>query len=193
MKRKIILAVGLVMIVCCAVFGDKFLPFAVMDKSINIKDTVINQDIVLINHYTNWAWGYQSYGSFIDKDGNLYEFDFSDLPCDISAQEEIGKMLEIRENEKPVGNFCNEKKLKYLYELLYKVDENAGFDEENVSCDAGQDTLYGVRYEEDGSSVLVKIYSDGDWIENPKDKNAQKLCKYYTGIVAENMLKNSKR
>ncbi len=181
------------MIICCGIFADKFLPFEVMDMSIDIEDTVINQDIVFISQYSNFAWGYQNYGSFIDKNGDLYKFDFSDLPYDISVEEKIEKMLEIKETENPTTNFCNEEELKYLYELLYMVNINEGFYEENVSCDAGQSTLYGVRYKDDSSFELIQIYSDGDDIRKPKDKNAEKLYKYYTGIGIRKYVKNSKR
>lgn len=180
--KKIIVASGLIVTIICAVLISKFIPYKVRDRSIDIKNTVINQDIVFIRHYTNLAWGYQSNGSFIDKEGNVYKFDFSDLPRNISLEEKIQKFQEIRENEKPVSSdIISDDDLKYLYELLGRIDINAGFNKESVACDAGQYTLYGIRYKDDGSPELVMIYSYGDWINTPEDDNALKLCKYWTG------------
>ncbi len=35
-------------------------------------------NIVLVNRYTNYAWGKTDIGEFIDNNGNRYTFDFSD-------------------------------------------------------------------------------------------------------------------
>lgn len=159
-----------------------------MDKSIDIENIEINQDIVFIYQYTNWAWEYQNYGSFIDKNGKSYKFDFSEEPEDMSYEEMLDNMTEIMENDNTsTGYYFNNEDMKYLYALLYKVDENSGFDEECVACDAGQRTLYGVRYNKDGSAEKIQIYSDGDWLRKPNDKNAQKLYNYYISVItAEN-------
>ncbi|HOF68491.1 MAG TPA: membrane lipoprotein lipid attachment site-containing protein [Ruminococcus sp.] len=151
-----------------------------MDSNIDIENTVINQDIVFINMYKNWSEGYQCNGSLIDKNGYAYSFDFSDKPEDISNEEMVAEMKNIVNSEEKPSQMFSDKSLKYLYEILYRIDPNSGFKSKNEMFDYGQKTLYGVRYKDDGSLELVKIYSYGDWIEDPKDGYSQKLYEYYT-------------
>ncbi len=151
------------------------------ENNIDVENIEINQDIVFINQYSNYAWGYQCYGSFIDKNGNAYKFDFSDDK--ISDDEKLEKMAEIMKTENPASNIFDGQSMKYMYSLLYKIDKNAGFDEESVACDAGQNTLYGVVYNEDSSAEFIQIYSNGDWEIKPLDPNAKKLCDYYQSAI----------
>ncbi len=145
----------------------------------NTETVEISQDILFISMYSNYAWGFQSYGSFIDNNGNFYEFDFSGEKAITSDKEYLDKVKEIMQNEEPKYVAFDTDELQYLYKLLYQIDENAEFIEENVSYDAGQNSLYGVKCNSDGSEKFVMINSKGDWNRTPTDKNAKELVKYY--------------
>ncbi|MBD5128851.1 MAG: hypothetical protein HDT43_02840, partial [Ruminococcaceae bacterium] len=53
-----------------------------------------SSDIVLIDNYRNFAWGYQNSGTLVDIEGNIYEFDLTDI--DPVSEEEFVNVLEYR-------------------------------------------------------------------------------------------------
>ncbi len=151
-----------------------------MLESSNIE---ITQDIILSNIYSNYAYGYQCYATVIDKEGCVYRFDFSDTSQnweDDRLLDEMQKM--VKTAKKPQATFSQED-INTLYELLYKVDKNNEFESKFQMCDAGQSTLYGIRYDS-GSAELIKIYSCGDVLDIPKDDNAKQIYKKYYEIIS---------
>ena len=140
-------------------------------------------DIALVLMYSNYAWGYQCSGTFFDRDGIGYDFDFSDMR-DISDEDTVCLMVALRqsalsEQGKTLKQTFSADDMEFMLERLKEVDENAGFDSENIMCDYGQRTLYGVRYE-DGTAKLIRIYSYGDMVEEPTDKAAEHLYRRFS-------------
>lgn len=154
-------------------------PIVTTDGSVDISDTDIEQDIVFFEEYKNWAAGYQCRVTAVDRYGNEYDYDFSDEPEDMPDLEKLDKMKELVSKNDSKNNLYSQDEMKYLYELLQKVDKNAGFDEEGAMCDYGQRSLYGVRYDDNGSCDLVLLESYGDWMSQPKDKNAKMIYEYF--------------
>jgi|GEM_PF-2971508 len=135
-------------------------------------------DIALVWMYRNHAWGYQCRGTFYDKDGCGYKFDFSDQPYDLSEEDMICLMIAARESALFGGTFIEatftKDDMEYMLDRLSEVDESKGFVERNTMYDYGQHTLYGVKYE-NGTARLVKLYSYGDNTQEPLDLNADKV------------------
>jgi hypothetical protein len=71
------------------------------------------------------------------------------------------------------------------YLIFLKVDRNAEFTSEQNSNDYGQNTYYGVIYDERGNGQFVEIYSFGDFIRTMQDTNAQKVAKWMENTLGE--------
>lgn len=134
-------------------------------------------DIVLIEEYSNFAWGYQHSGRIVDLGGNIYEFDLTDI--DPVSGEELVKVLEYRHFNghlgSPVGIFDDKDTLWEILSLADGISENALITEEHKAFDAGQSTLYAMTSER----ALIEIYSDGDYRRVNTDPNAKKIAKMW--------------
>lgn len=127
-------------------------------------------DIVLIENYSNFAWGYQNSGAFVDFEGNIYEFDLSDI--DPVSGEEFVNVLEYRHFNDllgdPVGTFDDIDKLWEIVSLADRISEDAEITKKHEMYDAGQRTLYVLNSEH----ALVEICSSGDYKRVNTDPNA---------------------
>ncbi len=134
-------------------------------------------DIVLVENYCNYAWGYQNGGAFVDLDGNIYKFDLTDI--DPVLGEEFVKVLEYRHFNDllgdPVGKFDDVEKLREIAVLADQIPEDAKIKEDHRAYDAGQRTVYAMTSEH----ALVEIYSDGDYRRVNTDPSAKKIAKMW--------------
>lgn len=142
-------------------------------------------DIVLIREYKNWAWGYQHSGSFVDMNGNVYDFDFS---TDTYGGEEIGsdaelmnRLTEICSEDEPVSNAAvgHTDILRQIRELADGADRNARLISRPDCYDAGQSTVYAVTSE----NRLVTVCSDGDNAVTSTDGNAYKIQRLWEEMI----------
>ncbi|MBR6274960.1 MAG: hypothetical protein IKR27_08160 [Lachnospiraceae bacterium] len=139
--------------------------------------TLPEDSIILVFERSNYAWGYHESGSFIDSKGDVYHFNFSaddnirvnDIKLSLLEKLEI-----VKKYDKPVSKI-DEDMLKKIYGLGSQVNKKAGYEEEDIMCDYGQDSIYFVP---EGSKEPLLIYTYGDVTKTPKDKNARKLYKY---------------
>ena len=139
-------------------------------------------DIVMIISHKNWAWGYQNSGNFIDRYGKVYQYDFSELPP-MTFEQELEQFSDIMEQSEGTESNFSENDMKYIYSMLNDVDENADFKTENIMCDYGQETLFGIRYDESNQPEKIMIYSYGDNERKPLDRNSQKIYDYYISKI----------
>ena len=95
--------------------------------------------IVLIYRYENHASDHQDLGYFITGNGNMYKFDFSNRRSDGFASD-LEEFQEIIRTEKP-KHTVGANKAKRIYYYATQIDENAKFESEDSSCDAGRATL----------------------------------------------------
>ncbi|MCI7232845.1 MAG: hypothetical protein SOT68_02350 [Oscillospiraceae bacterium] len=142
-------------------------------------------DIVLIREYKNWAWGYQHSGSFVDMNGNVYDFDFS---TDTYGGEEIGsdaelmnRLTEICSEDEPVSDAAvgHTDILRQIRELADGADRNARLISRPDCYDAGQSTVYAVTSE----NRLVTVCSDGDNAVTSTDGNAYKIQRLWEEMI----------
>lgn len=142
-------------------------------------------DIVLIREHKNWAWGYQHSGSFVDMNGNVYDFDFS---TDTYGGEEIGsdaelmnRLTEICSEDEPVSDAAvgHTDILRQIRELADGADRNARLISRPDCYDAGQSTVYAVTSE----NRLVTVCSDGDNAVTSTDGNAYKIQRLWEEMI----------
>lgn len=138
--------------------------------------------VVFVYVYQNWAWGYQCAGSFVDLNGDVYSFDFSDRdpmkdPEPMDDKDLIEELIKIRDTEEPVRQ-VDADEIEACYRKIDDIDISAEVSSESVACDAGQHTLYIA----DGYE-LIMLSSDGDYQKIKEDKTAKKLARKYERIM----------
>ncbi len=136
--------------------------------------------IVLVSRYTNYAWGKDDRGGFIDCYGNWYIFDFSDR--DIRSDEEFFDALwEVYCNSEPnMWEFADSDKMyDILTEEIPQIDRSAEMIKKcSGGADMGQRTLYAVSI--DGE--IIELRSDGDWNNYLDDPAAKRIYEIYMSM-----------
>lgn len=127
--------------------------------------------IVLINDYQNNAWGYQHNGVIIDNSGKSYYYDLSDKPQDITFKEEMACFEKTMSESDSESTGLDENDILDIQDQLSQIDETAGFTCNSIMADAGQTTLYAIKYTDNEPSKIT-IYSYGDTEQIPLDKHA---------------------
>ncbi len=141
--------------------------------------------IVLVQDYSNSAWGYQHYGDFVDINGNVYSYDFSEDKSEIRSNDElVSRLMEIYAKGVPESSACKEytDKLDEITALADKADRRAKLTCKFDAYDAGQYTLYAVN----SDFRLIEISSSGDLEILSTDPNAleiQRLCNEINRLV----------
>ena len=141
-----------------------------------------NQKIVFIIQYINWASGYENNGYYIDINGNVKNFDLSekgeksvyDSEMLISYLEGIGDDV--------ISTKVDKILLKNNYDMLNDINQNSKIVETPSCIGAGQYTMYGVIYNNDGTHQLIMIDSEGDTRREQTAKNAIKIKKWIEGL-----------
>ncbi len=144
-----------------------------------------DEDIAFIKINSNFSVGFQCSGIIYDKKGNEYNFNFSDnYP---QSTEEFVPLERIknayRNTECLRKNSFTDENMTYMNSLVNKIDPQSEFIEEPYMNDYGIETLYALKYNEDGTEELVKVFSFGDFIHTPTDKNADELYKFFFGTL----------
>lgn len=136
-------------------------------------------DIILVEQYSNFAWGYQNSGTYVDRYGYLYTFDF--------GNDVLGGMRGLTKEEfleelfnsnyyigEPVAKI-DEQQLNTIIKELGRVNPEASVTQESVACDAGQTTLYRVG----ADRRFLPLCSSGDIEEELQDNAAKKVKKIW--------------
>lgn len=142
----------------------------------------IKNDIIFVNTYENYAYGWVYNGCYIDKDGYRHDFDFSgNSEIDKEDVDSMDKVLDLLENGYDFGGgksvkALSKNKVQNCYGNLMEI-QNFKFDEGySHGCDMGESTLYGVVTNENGERVIIPIIQSGDWDCRNTDKNAVNVC-----------------
>ncbi|MCM1569007.1 MAG: hypothetical protein NC081_06115 [Roseburia sp.] len=131
----------------------------------------IDQKILFIYRYhdMNEAKEYDNYGYFIDNQGNQVEYDFSKQLDGWTGMydDELLETLEGMEYTESKPLF-SAREIRKLYDWLYKIDAECEVERNFVNqADAGYN-LFGIRYKEDGTVEIIKIFETGaSYAENP--------------------------
>ncbi len=157
-----------------------------LQRDIPNVEQFINHEIVYISKYINYAWIDEAYGWFMDKDGRVYRFEFSEdegIEClDSDAPEAFYRSLErIRKTKEP-EKVVDASVVKQILDWGSEVDASADY--YGVGCAACD---MGTRYEllchpKTGEFVILK--TSGDQIARLNDINAEKIV----DLCEENIL-----
>lgn len=136
-------------------------------------------NIAVIKSYSNYAAGYQHYGTYIDISGCEYAFDFSDkeFETDLEFIEALEELDALRDKT-PVNTYDDIDTILNMTEYADKIDPDAPMEQKNIGCDMGQDTLFILR----SDFTLAEIYSDGDWESVNTDDYAKKIYYYFVTL-----------
>ena len=139
-------------------------------ESLNYSD----EQIVFIKEYENWAEGYQYSVSYVTANGNEYSFSYyGDYGSESYEPKDV---LSFPREE--VKRTISQEEMKELIQAFQKVGK-LEFTTESFACDYGEDSVYGIKYDEQGNASFVYLGSFGDNHYIPDDKNAKKICNYF--------------
>ena len=144
-----------------------------------ISSDYLPEDIILINNYLNYAWGYEQYGWFLTGSGDIYRYDFSNefIPEYLFSDETyslIDMLKIIQANSKPTGK-CDPAKVEKIYQEGMQIDPNAEYTSENTACDAGENRL---EFYNNKTNELILVESTGDTEALPTDIHAKEVRAY---------------
>ncbi len=143
----------------------------------------IDQRIIFIYNYVNFAEGYQNNGVFVDEKGNVVKYDLSDGDWERATfAEELAYLENMEYDESDVVMKLNMSELEKNFSYLYKVNPNARIKERFRfvhSYDAGQRSLYGVAYLEEEEPTFIMIRSQGDNNYENTNRYARKISRWW--------------
>lgn len=134
----------------------------------------INQRIIFIYHYTNFAEEEENEGFYIDSEGRRVNFDFSNTP---QAREYMTidalypKLLQMDSSKG--SKLTTVGLIGDCYRALQKVDVNAEMENIGEAWDAGTECLYGVLDDGADSPQFILLSEAGNVERYSEDANAQ--------------------
>lgn len=151
----------------------------------NIK--VPKDEIILIERYINYAWGYANEGVFIDSNGGVYSFDFSEINGANGETDEqfLDKLQMIRKYAEPFATLDKEM-LSELYWYSNNINIKAEMPEKHTVCDAGETQIFICAPD---THELVLCRQKGDFTGTLKDTNAKKLLSLYDKTIQRTIKK----
>ncbi len=137
----------------------------------------IDQDVLFFSYFQNLSYNADVKGYLIDNHGQKLDYVLTGNTKVLTAEEAFKKALSQKDKLKGT-DFISGTDLSNLHEVVYLIDTKQEFFKEEIDEKNGTTTLYAVIYE-NNKPKLVKIYSTGDVVENPKDGNAVVVRKYF--------------
>ncbi|MDE6252203.1 MAG: hypothetical protein K2M78_06140 [Lachnospiraceae bacterium] len=160
-------------------------PFTENEKSETVENIVINQKIVLIYKYVNYAETPTYRGFYVNSEGDKIHFDFSEIARSykkrkyshryISDEEMYQFLLELQETDSE--EFLTSDDVSKCYQLLSKISDNYDIDEKCAGNDNGTYCWYGVLDDGVNPPEFILLSETGDWEGVNTDKNAKKIMK----------------
>lgn len=100
---------------------------------------ISSDEVILVASHSNYADVHIFFGSFVTANGNVYDFDFSELAMQ-NDFDMVESMKEVAQNSKPVDTL-DLGTTKGLFVAGYDVDASVRYDFKNLACDAGGDHI----------------------------------------------------
>lgn len=117
---------------------------------------ISEDEIILVVSHANYAWEPLYYGKFMTANGNVYDFNFSDL-CMEASFDSDKEMQKIKENSTPSQTIKAET-VNHLFTSGYEIEAEGRYDVENLAMDAGGDYIYSYVK----GRGLIQIFEVGD-------------------------------
>ncbi len=148
-------------------------------------EKTVEHGILLIYARTNWAEGVDFWGSFLDVNGGVYEYDFPNPddcfwkePPELEDEATFVRTLEeIRKTQEPVKT-VNTEVVNKVRKIGCKIDLSADYYmvREAMSCDYGDEWLIFCHPE---TKEFVLLDNHGDNYLRLEDYHAKKLTEMY--------------
>lgn len=132
---------------------------------------IMPNSIAYINLRTNYAWEQQITGFYINRQGEVFDFDFSKLNYDPNVDFNswlLDAICDHSERSKPTRS-VDVDKINTALGYALKIDPNAKATTKSEMCDYGQRTQFAVV-----NGNLVMLCSEGDVDKTVEDVNAKK-------------------
>ena len=144
-------------------------------KDKNDKKNKYNADnIGFVYVASNYAWGSYFSGYYVDVDGSVYEFDFSDDDFfDISVERAV------TDHNKTASRTISKGDMKSLQKKVARIDDDMKLDAYGYAMDMGEKTIYAVIFEDDGQFEIIRLGAYGDNIYVPDSRDIRDVCKYF--------------
>lgn len=133
-------------------------------------------EILFLDYYENYAWGYSLFGKFITSNGELYVFDAADdFTNDIDfTKDDIDlrdRLILYAETHEPV-EIISIDEIEKLYKFGLQIDPNSQFDSRNVAFDAG---IRSVSFYNDILNKEIELSVIGDYEGETSDTYGKRL------------------
>ncbi len=125
----------------------------------------IEQEYLFEYSHINFAWGFQMSGMYIDKQGNVYEYNHSHSPWKpLSVRSLIEEDLhEKYANKKELVPSINKSVLNKMHKLISPAEEGDLFQSKNKCFDSGSGTYTAYLFDsKTGQYKPVLLYQIGD-------------------------------
>jgi hypothetical protein len=146
--------------------------------SCNKDDIPPKQLIIFQYHYSNYAWGVQSFGWFIDREGKVKSYN---LPVKWNIPDSLGFITSeaLEENYSLASQLVYEvrsNELENKFQAVIKLDNNSLSEESPKAFDAGIASFYCYLWRPEKSMYeRVLLASTGDWEQYNTDPEAKKV------------------
>lgn len=156
-----------------------------------IEDIKVNQKIVLIYKYQNYAETPICNGFYINGEGQKVRFDFSKKAEELYNEndyigiEDVFQLLMDTKGAESEAFLSSEDILK-CYNHLTKIKDDYDIDEKSAANDAGSRCWYGVLDDGKNPPEFILLSETGDWERTNTDDNAKQIMK----IIADDDLEN---
>ena len=126
------------------------------------------QKILFEYSYGNWAWGYQKLGTYIDKVGDVYSYQYGsgDEPWQPKKEEEYSEkeLLDKFSHNNTYRWTVNADTLLSMYNLIDEAAKGPYSDRINTGADGGGYSIIAYQYEtKSGAYIPIKLQLTGDW------------------------------
>ncbi|MBQ8245726.1 MAG: hypothetical protein IJZ42_01155 [Lachnospiraceae bacterium] len=177
-------------------YGNYYVPISeeVMSCVPDIEHTEkeVEHEILLIRAYVNWSEGFNFHGSFMDKEGNVYLFDFSNYENVWSVPEVednatfVRALEEIRKTAKPKTT-VDAQVVNEVRETGCKIDQTAELYEikDWRGADMGDDYIVFCNPK---TKEFVFLETFGDYSYRLEEKHAKKLAEMYRELCNERQI-----
>lgn len=146
----------------------------------------VNQKIVLIYKYENYAETPICNGFYINSKGKKVQFDFSENAESgyISIEDVYQLLMNTKEAESE--DFLTSEDVLKCYNHLTKIKDDYSLDERSAANDAGSRCWYGALDDGENPPEFILLSETGDWERTNTDDNAKQIMK----IIADDDLEN---
>ena len=148
----------------------------------------VDSPILFVQCYTNYAWGYQYSGWYVDKEGQIYEVDentgvkFENINQDSIFSEQM--MIELLQSSSKTTNYINHQVLTEMKKLICPASVGQLTEPINVCADFGIMQYFAfIKDLESKGYKAILLFQAGDWAQKNLSQEASELFGLLRGYV----------